>query len=120
MGKTAVKGLFHLILIATTFALAVVTIIASRSGHYHPEHSTIMPLLGLAVPVLLVSCLIVALCWALARRKWAFVTLTAFFFNWEYLTAVIRFSSGSTRHRTGTEPARRKQRLPHRSHLQRP
>ena len=93
MGKTAVKGLFHLILIATTFALAVVTIIASRSGHYHPEHSTIMPLLGLAVPVLLVSCLIVALCWALARRKWAFVTLTAFFFNWEYLTAVIRFGS---------------------------
>ena len=112
MGKTAVKGLFHLILIATTFALAVVTIIASRSGHYHPENSTIMPLLGLAVPVLLVSCLIVALCWALARKKWAFVTLTAFFFNWEYLT-------GSTRHRTGTEPARRKQRLPHRSHLQR-
>lgn len=47
MGKTAVKGLFHLILIATTFALAVVTIIASRSGHCHPEHSTIMPLLGL-------------------------------------------------------------------------
>ena len=80
MGKTAVKGRFHLILIATTFALAVVTIIASRSGHYHPEHSTIMPLLGLAVPVLLVSCLIVALCWALARRKWAFVTLAAFFF----------------------------------------
>ena len=93
MGKTAVKGLFHLILIATTFALAVVTIIASRSGHYHPENSTIMPLLGLAVPVLLVSCLIVALCWALARRKWAFVTLAAFFFNWEYLTAVIRFGS---------------------------
>lgn len=117
MGKTAVKGLFHLILIATTFALAVVTIIASRSGHYHPENSTIMPLLGLAVPVLLVSCLIVALCWALARRKWAFVTLAAFFFNWEYLTAVIRF--GSPHEVPATEPARRKQRLPHRSHLQR-
>jgi len=115
MGKTAVKGLFHLILIATTFALAVVTIIASRSGHYHPEHSTIMPLLGLAVPVLLVSCLIVALCWALARKKWAFVTLTAFFFNWEYLTAVIRF--GSPHEVPATAPARQKQRLPHRSHL---
>lgn len=49
-----------------------------------------MPLLGLAVPVLLVSCLIVSLCWAVARKKWAFVTLIAFFFNWEYLTAVIR------------------------------
>ena len=106
MGKTAVKGLFHLILIATTFALAVVTIIASRSGHYHPENSTIMPLLGLAVPVLLVSCLIVALCWALARRKWAFVTLTAFFFNWEYLTAVIRFGSPHEVPATATAPNR--------------
>lgn len=104
MGKTAVKGLFHLILIATTFALAVVTIIASRSGHYHPENSTIMPLLGLAVPVLLVSCLIVTLCWALARRKWAFVTLTAFFFNWEYLTAVIRFGSPHEVPATATAP----------------
>lgn len=107
MGKTAVKGLFHLILIATTFALAVVTIIASRSGHCHPENSTIMPLLGLAVPVLLVSCLIVALCWALARRKWAFVTLTAFFFNWEYLTAVIRF--GSPHEVPATAPAPNRQ-----------
>ena len=107
MGKTAVKGLFHLILIATTFALAVVTIIASRSGHDHPEHSTIMPLLGLAVPVLLVSCLIVALCWALARKKWAFVTLTAFFFNWEYLTAVIRF--GSPHEVPATAPAPNRQ-----------
>ena len=107
MGKTAVKGLFHLILIATTFALAVVTIIASRSGHYHPENSTIMPLLGLAVPVLLVSCLIVALCWALARKKWAFVTLTAFFFNWEYLTAVIRF--GSPHEILATAPAPNRQ-----------
>ena len=106
MGKTAVKGLFHLILIATTFVLAVVTIIASRSGHYHPEHSTIMPLLGLAVPVLLVSCLIVTLCWALARRKWAFVTLTAFFFNWEYLTAVIRFGSPHEVPATATAPNR--------------
>ena len=107
MGKTAVKGLFHLILIATTFALAVVTIIASRSGHCHPENSTIMPLLGLAVPVLLVSCLIVTLCWALARRKWAFITLTAFFFNWEYLTAVIRF--GSPHEVSATAPAPNRQ-----------
>lgn len=88
MGKAAVKSLFHLILTAATFVLAAVTVLASRSGHYHPESSTVMPLLGLAVPVLLVSCLIVSLCWAVARKKWAFVTLIAFFFNWEYLTAV--------------------------------
>ena len=66
-----------------------------------------MPLLGLAVPVLLVSCLIVTLCWALARRKWAFITLTAFFFNWEYLTAVIRF--GSPHEVSATAPAPNRQ-----------
>ena len=105
MGKAAVKSLFHLILIAATFVLAAVTILASRSGHYHPESSTVMPLLGLAVPVLLVSCLIVSLCWAVARKKWAFVTLIAFFFNWEYLTAVIRFVPPVTYPpRIGTEP----------------
>ena len=120
MGKAAVKSLFHLILTAATFVLAAVTILASRSGHYHPESSTVMPLLGLAVPVLLVSCLIVSLCWAVARKKWAFVTLIAFFFNWEYLTAVIRFGSArDTRHGIGTEPPGQTRRLPHRSHLQR-
>ena len=93
-GNAAVKSLFHLILTAATFVLAAVTVLASRSGHYHPESSTVMPLLGLAVPVLLVSCLIVSLCWAVARKKWAFVTLIAFFVNWEYLTAVIRFGYG--------------------------
>lgn len=93
MGKAAVKGLIHLILIIATFVLAITTIVASRSGHYHPAESTVMPLLGLAVPVLLLCCLITSLCWVLARKKWAFVPLIAFLFNWEYLTAVIRFGS---------------------------
>lgn len=106
MGKAAVKSLFHLILTAATFVLAAVTILASRSGHYHPESSTVMPLLGLAVPVLLVSCLIVSLCWAVARKKWAFVTLIAFFFNWEYLTAVIRFGSARDIPATASAPNR--------------
>ena len=104
MGKAAVKSLFHLILTAATFVLAAVTVLASRSGHYHPESSTVMPLLGLAVPVLLVSCLIVSLCWAVARKKWAFVTLIAFFFNWEYLTAVIRFGSARDIPATASAP----------------
>ena len=106
MGKAAVKSLFHLILTAATFVLAAVTVLASRSGHYHPESSTVMPLLGLAVPVLLVSCLIVSLCWAVARKKWAFVTLIAFFFNWEYLTAVIRFGSARDIPATASAPNR--------------
>ncbi len=94
MGKSAVKGLL---------ALDAGRCHVDAGCRYHHRipfrtlssgHcSVVMPLLGLAVPILLVSCLITALCWALARRKWAFVTLTAFFFNWEYLTAVVRFGS---------------------------
>lgn len=49
-----------------------------------------MPLLGLAVPVLLIVNLITALCWALARKRWALVPLVAFFCNWGYLTSVFQ------------------------------
>lgn len=107
MGKSAVKGLLRWMPVGATWMLAAVTIAASRSGHYHPDNSVVMPLLGLAVPILLVSCLITALCWALARKKWAIVPLAAFFFNWEYLTAVVRFGStdddvpATARRRTG-------------------
>lgn len=93
MGKSAVKGLFQTLLIAATIALAAITIIASKSGNYAPANSTIMPLLGLAVPVLLLCNLIVAICWAFARKWWALVPLIAFFFNWTYLTSVILFNS---------------------------
>lgn len=69
MGKSAIKGLFHIILITATIVLAVVTIIASRSGYYAPAESVIMPLLGLALPVLLLCNLIVAVCWAFAAKN---------------------------------------------------
>lgn len=62
MGKSAVKGLLRWMPVGATWMLAAVTIAASRSGHYHPDSSVVTPLLGLAVPILLVSCLITALC----------------------------------------------------------
>lgn len=93
MGKAAVKGLFHIIIIAATIVLAAITIIASRSGHYVPVNSVIMPLLGLAIPVLLLCNLAVAICWTFARKWWALVPLAAFLFNWPYLTSVIQFNS---------------------------
>lgn len=93
MGKTAVKGLFHTILIAATFLLAAATIASAFSGHYPPAVSVIMPLLGLATPMLLLCNLIVAICWAVAGRRWVFVSLIAIFCNWEYLSSVIRFHS---------------------------
>ena len=51
MGKSAVKGLFYICLIAATFVLATITIVAAFSGNVAPVDSVIMPLLGLAVPV---------------------------------------------------------------------
>ena len=87
MGKSAVKGLFYICLIAATFVLATITIMAAFSGNVAPVDSVIMPLLGLAVPVLLIVNLITALCWALARKRWALVPLVAFFCNWGYLTS---------------------------------
>lgn len=93
MGKSAVKGLFHIILIVATFLLAAITIVAAFSGSYEPADSHIMPLLGLGVPVLLICNLIVALCWAFAGKKWAFVPLVAILCNWGYLSSVIQFRS---------------------------
>ena len=90
MGKSAVKGLFYICLIAATFVLATITIMAAFSGNVAPVDSVIMPLLGLAVPVLLIVNLITALCWALARKRWALIPLVAFFCNWGYLTSVFQ------------------------------
>lgn len=91
MGKPAVKALFLVCLIVATFIPAVVAIVAAFSGSAAPIDSVYMPLLGLAVPVLLIINLVIALCWGLARKRWAFVPLIAFLCNWNYLTAVIQF-----------------------------
>lgn len=91
MGKSAVKGLFYICLVAATFILAAITVTAAFSGYVAPVDSVLMPLLGLAVPVLLIVNLIMALCWALARKRWALLPLAAFFCNWGYLTSVIQF-----------------------------
>lgn len=93
MGKSAVKGLFYICLVIGTFILAGVTIVAAFTGDASPEDSKIMPLLGLAVPVLLICNLIAALGWGLARRGWAFVPLIAFFCNWNFLTSVFQYHS---------------------------
>lgn len=91
MGKAALKGLFHFILIVASFVLAAITIIAAFSGSYAPAEAVVMPLLGLAVPVLLLCNLIVFLCWAFAGKKWVFVPLIAILCNWGYLSSVIQF-----------------------------
>ncbi|MFR9260016.1 MAG: endonuclease/exonuclease/phosphatase family protein [Bacteroides cellulosilyticus] len=51
-----------------------------------------MPVLGLALPALLLCNLLVAICWAFARRRWAFIPLAALVFNYGYILAIFQFS----------------------------
>lgn len=48
MGKKAVSKLFYCTSIALTFVLAGITIAGAFAGHIPPEHSTLMPFIGLA------------------------------------------------------------------------
>lgn len=92
MGKSEIKSLFGSIPVILTIALALITMIAAFSGNFDPANSRYMPVLGLALPVLLVCNLLVAICWGIARRRWVFVPLVAFFFNYSYLLAIFQFS----------------------------
>lgn len=93
MGASAVKGLANGILLTATLLLAGVTILASFAGRYHPAEATFIPLLGVALPFLLVINLAAALVLLLLRRGAFLIHLLAIGANWSYLTTV--FQSGN-------------------------
>lgn len=96
MGKSEIKSLFRSIPVLLTIVLALITMIASFSSNFDPERSRYMPVLGLALPALLVINLLVAILWAFARKRWAFVSLAALLFNYVYLLAIFQFSFTKT------------------------
>ncbi|WP_291530643.1 endonuclease/exonuclease/phosphatase family protein [Bacteroides sp. UBA939] len=92
MGKSEVKTLFRSIPVILTLFLGIVTIAAAFSKYYNPADSVYMPILGLVLPILLICNFLVAICWAFARRRRAFVPLAALIFNWSYILAIFQFS----------------------------
>lgn len=70
MGKSAVKGLLYTCLVTATLLLSAVIVTAAFAGRVSPTASTLMPLLGLVLPVLQVIDLIIASCWMFARKVW--------------------------------------------------
>ena len=92
MGKSEIKSLFRSIPVLLSIVLALVTMIAAFSGNFDPANSRYMPVLGLALPALLLCNLLVAICWAFARRRWAFIPLAALVFNYGYILAIFQFS----------------------------
>lgn len=91
MGKGAITGLFYTCFVTGTALLAGATVAASYAGRFHPAESFVMPLLGLALPFLLVACLLVAFGWWLRRSWWTLLPLAAFFASWNYLTTIFRW-----------------------------
>lgn len=92
MGKSEVQSLFRSIPVLLTLVLALITMIAAFSGNFEPDQSRYMPVLGLVLPGLLICNLLVAVCWALAHRRWVLVPLAALLFNYSYILAIFQFS----------------------------
>lgn len=94
MGKQEIKGTFTLLFGICVLALSGATAAAHWAGNYHPTESTIMPLLGNSLPVLIVVCLLATILFLLLRKPfWALLPLVAIGINWNYLTAIIQFNS---------------------------
>lgn len=96
MGKKAVSKLFYCTSIALTFVLAGITIAGAFAGHIPPEHSTLMPFIGLALSGLLLINLAVAIYWGIRRRFWIIIPLIAIAANWQYLGRIFQppFTAG--------------------------
>ncbi len=94
MGKQEIKGTFTLLFGICVMALSGATAAAHWAGYYHPTESTIMPLLGNSLPVLMVVCLLTAIIFLVLRKPlWALFPLAAIGINWDYLTTIIQFHS---------------------------
>ena len=96
MGKKAVSKLFYCTSIALTFVLAGITIAGAFAGHIPPEHSTLMPFIGLALSGLLLINLAAAIYWGIRRRFWIIIPLIAIAANWQYLGRIFQppFTAG--------------------------
>lgn len=92
MGKSEVKSLFRGIPIFLSLALALITMIAAFSGNFDPVYSKYMPVLGLALPGLLLCNLLVAILWAFAHSRWILVPVAAILFNWGYLASIFQLN----------------------------
>ena len=92
MGKSEIHSLFRSIPVILTIILATVTIISTFSGNFDPANSKYMPVLGLALPVLLICNLLVAICWAFARSRWILIPFAALAFNYGYILSVFQFN----------------------------
>ncbi len=101
MGKSALTSTFHLVIKMILILIAAVTMIGAFAGYVPPASSTLMPLLGMALPVLLLINLLLLILLAVKGKKWAVVPLLALLVNWNYLAAVVQIGGGAEKRATG-------------------
>ncbi len=90
-GKKAISRLLYTFSIFATFLLALLTVGGWYAQYVSPASSALFPLLGLALPGLLVLNVLAILYWAVRWRYWVWVPLLAIVANWDYLSSIYQF-----------------------------
>lgn len=99
MGKRALFKFAYFVSIVLTFILTVLTVLGAFAGNVSPKHNLFITGLGLALPVMLVLCLVMLVYWAVRRKVWLVLPLLGLVANYGYLSAILQLSSG------GAEPS---------------
>lgn len=82
--------LFYYISILLTCVLAGFTIAGNFAVNASAANSNLLPFIGLMLPMLLLTNVVVAIYWGVRWRYWLFIPLIAIFCNWGYLNRVIQ------------------------------
>ena len=100
----ATHRLFYYISIVLTGILAIFTLLGALAGQTAPSVSSIIPFMGLILPVLLLLNLAAAIYWTVRWRCWLFIPLVAILGNWGYLTRILKFPFSAPSSVTATQP----------------
>ncbi|WP_321332117.1 endonuclease/exonuclease/phosphatase family protein [uncultured Bacteroides sp.] len=85
---------FHYFVRTITFILACLAIAGTFARYISPIHSSLLPLLGMLLPVLITLNLIIAIYWVIRRRYWMCMPILAIALNFSYLNCIFQISLG--------------------------
>ena len=87
--KAFYRLLYYLSILLTSI-LAGFTLAGAFAGDASPDSFTLMPFIGLILPVLLLANVVSAIYWTVRWRCWVFIPFIAILGNWGYLTRVLQ------------------------------
>ena len=94
MGKLAMYKFAYFLLIVFTFLLTVISVLGVFVGNVHPRNNLLFCYIGLALPALLVICLVMLIYWSIKRKVWFLFPLIAIVANYGYLSAILQIPLG--------------------------